>query len=231
MLSEIRAKLKGLSNPEKIPIFNQYFKTGKGEYGEGDIFLGIFVPRLREVAKEYWQKATFDEIQALLHSKIHDERLVSLFILVARFQKNKTEREKIFLFYTDENNLKWVNNWDLVDQSAYKILGAYLLEKAEKKQILYDFAKSQNMWFRRVAIVSTMAFIKKNQLEDALAIAKILLQDKHDLIHKATGWMLREVCKQNERVFLQFIKENRGEISKATFRYAVEKIEKSKLKN
>ena len=195
VLKQIKEELKENSNPEKAKILQRFFKTGKGEYGEGDIFLGISVPCLRKISKKYFQ-TSFNELKELLNSKIHEERLMAIFILIERYKKNPQERKNIFDFYLD--NVNGINNWDLVDLSAPKIIGDFLI--CQDKKILYELAKSHNLWERRIAIVSTFSFIRENHFSDTFAISEILLEknEKHDLIHKAVGWMLREIGKRNQ---------------------------------
>src|SRR5581483_3656710 len=193
MLIELQNDLKKLANPKKAKVLARFFKTGKGEYGVGDIFLGIQVPDSRRLAIKY-KDLSVSDIQKLLQSKIHEERLIALLILVHNFIKGDEQKKKeIFDFYII--NTKYINNWDLVDLSADKIVGAYALDK--KRDVLYTLAKSKNMWERRIAIIATYQFIKeKKEYKDTFAIAEILLTDAHDLIQKAVGWMLREVGKR-----------------------------------
>ena len=216
--------LKQKANPEKAKIYQRFFKIGKGEYGEGDIFLGISVPVTRKIANEF-TNLTFRKIKKHLQSKFHEERLAALLILVNNYKKTNDKKE-IFEFYL--NITKHINNWDLVDLTADKILGDFLLDKDKEKSILYNLAKSKNIWERRIAIVATYAFIKNNQFEDALKISEILLKDKHDLIHKAVGWMLREVGKRDEKVLEDFLKTNYKNMPRTTLRYAIEKFPEGK---
>ncbi|MDP2638812.1 MAG: DNA alkylation repair protein, partial [Candidatus Azambacteria bacterium] len=188
-LKQLIADLNVLANPEKAKFVAGYFKTGKGQYGEGDVFLGLTVPAQRKIAKKYLNLTLLD-LEKLIHNKIHEHRLTGLMILYKKFNKaQEKERKKIYKFYL--KNTKWVNNWDLVDLSAREIIGGYLLDKNRK--ILYKLAKSNNLWERRIAVISTFAFIRNRDFKDTLKIAEILLHDKHDLIHKAVGWMLREI--------------------------------------
>lgn len=222
----IKKELKEKANQRKAKILQGFFKTDKGQYGEGDIFLGITVPESRSIAKKYF-KINLGELNSLLHSKIHEERLVALFILVHKFEKgNDKDKKEVVKFYL--KNLKWINNWDLVDLSAYKILGHYLLNK--DKKILYNLANSKNLWEKRIAIISTYYFIKNNNFTDTLKISKILLQDKHDLIHKAVGWMLREIGKRDLKTQEDFMNKNHKKMSRTTLRYAIEKFSPNKRK-
>jgi len=196
MLNQLKKDLQKLANPEKAKLLSRFFKTGKGQYGEGDIFLGITVPDQRKVSKEY-PKLQLNEIHELLSSKIHEHRLTSLFVLISKFEKgNNKLKKEIFDFYLQ--NTKNINNWDLVDLSAPKISGAYMLDNPKEKKILYKLAKSNHLWEKRIAVLSTFAFIKNNDFDDAIKIAEMLLKDKHDLIYKAVGWMLREIGKKDQ---------------------------------
>ena len=204
-LDELRRELDRLKNPKQAALLQRFFKTGKGEYGEGDVFLGISVPEQRKVAKRH-AELSLVEIAQLLNSKLHEHRLVGLLILTQQFEKaDEGMKKKIFGFYL--KNSKKINNWDLVDLSAPRIVGAFLLDKDRK--ILYALAKSANLWERRISIISTLAFIVKGESKDALAIAEMHLKDRHDLIHKATGWMLREVGKRcGEEKLEEFLKKH-----------------------
>jgi 3-methyladenine DNA glycosylase AlkD len=221
---DLKKELSFYTNFEKANLLQRFFKTGKGQYGEGDIFLGIIVPDTRKVAKKYTE-LSFLEIKKILYSKIHEERLCALLILVEKFNKSdKTEQRQVFDFYI--KNVKQVNNWDLVDLSAPKIVGEYLLNKP--KDILYRFAKSNNLWQKRIAIISTFTFIKNERYNDTFRIADILMKDKHDLIHKAVGWMLREVGKKNLRKEEGFLKKHYKSMSRTMLRYAIEKFSEEK---
>ncbi|MBS3141602.1 DNA alkylation repair protein [Candidatus Woesearchaeota archaeon] len=233
MLSSLKQDLKSLANKEKAILLQRFFKTGKGEYGEGDIFLGIIVPKQRKVAKKYIN-LSLNDLQVLLNSKIHEERLISLFILVDKYKKaekenNEKQKQEIFNFYI--KNAKNINNWDLVDLSAPNIVGNYLLKKDDKeKQILYKLAKSDNLWEKRISILSTFMFIKTHKFDDSINIAEILLNDKHDLIHKAVGWMLRELGKRNEKLLINFLNKHKKEMPRTMLRYSIEKFSNEKRK-
>ncbi len=223
-LSNLRKELKSKANPKKAKILQGFFKTKSGEYGEGDVFLGIVVPETRKIAQGY-KNLKFKELEKLLKSKIHEERLVALLILVHQFKidttcSSKKERRRIAEFYL--KNTKYINNWDLVDLSAPKIIGEYLLDKNRK--ILYKLAKSRNIWERRIAIITTFTFIKNNQFIETLKIAEILLNDNHDLIHKAVGWMLREVGKRSQITLEKFLKKHASKMPRVMLRYAIEKF-------
>ena len=224
MLNKIKKELQSNGNPEKAKILSGFFKTGKGQYGEGDIFLGIIVPKTREIANKYVD-LNFKDIQRLVLSKIHEERMAALMILVEKYKKSDLKDKKLIVDFYLQNAEK-VNNWDLVDLSADKILGDYLIDK--DKSILYKLAKSENLWEKRIAVVSTFAFIKNNQFNDTVKISEILLNDNHDLIHKAVGWMLREVGKRDEKELLKFLDRYYKQMPRTTLRYTVERLDKKK---
>jgi len=220
--------LESLANPQKARDLARFFKTGEGEYGEGDEFLGIVVPLQREVAKKY-QNLKLEDIQIIIESQYHEFRLTGLLILVEKFEKgDKKTKKDIYKFYL--KNLKYINNWDLVDVTTPKIVGAYLADKPLERKILYTLAKSNDLWKKRVAIVSTMTFIRQNDFVDTLKIAKILLQDGHDLIHKSVGWMLREVGKKNQKTEEVFLKKYCCKMPRTMLRYAIEKFDEKKRK-
>lgn len=220
LLDDLRQEMQAASNPEKAKILSRFFKTGPGEYGQGDVFIGITVPQLRAISKKY-KNLSLPEIKELLYSPIHEQRLVALLTLVGKY---KTEQETIVNFYID--NLQQANNWDLVDLSARDILGSFL-EKRDRS-ILYELANSDNVWKRRVAIIATHTFIRVNDFEDTLRISKILLHDKHDLIQKAVGWMLREVGNRDMKAEENFLTRYHREMSRITLRYAIEKFPEQK---
>jgi len=223
-LDDLKLDLRKESDSEKAKILQRFFKTGKGEYGEEDIFLGITVPKQRQIAIKY-ESLALKDIQLLLKSKIHEERLTALLILVNNYKKSENKSE-IYDFYL--KNTKNINSWDLVDLSAQVIIGTYLEDK--DRSILYKLAKSSNLWERRIAIISTFHFIKNNDFSDALKIAEILLNDKHDLIHKAVGWMLREIGKRDISVLENFLKKNYHSMPRTMLRYAIEKFPEKKRK-
>ncbi len=219
-LVNLRKELKSKASSKKAKLLQRYFKTGKGQYGEGDIFLGLSSVVMRPIAKKY-RDLKIGEIKKLLKSKIHEERQTALLILVHKYEKGSgADKKQIFNFYL--KNTKYINNWDLVDLSAPKIIGDYLLDKNRK--ILYKLAKSKNLWERRIAVLATFAFIKKNQFAEVLKISKMLLNDNHDLIHKAVGWMLREVGKQSVRTLEKFLKTHHRKMPRTMLRYAVERF-------
>ncbi|OGD54403.1 DNA alkylation repair protein [Candidatus Beckwithbacteria bacterium RBG_13_35_6] len=224
----LKQELKNFGNPSKAKIFQRFFKTGKGEYGEGDIFLGLTVPQQRKIAKKF-NHLSLKQLQKLLSSKIHEYRSTALFVLIDKYKKSDTVGQReIFNFYL--TNSRFINNWDLVDISAPKIIGDYIFKHPKKTQTLYKLARSNNLWQKRIAILSTFAFIKNNKLEETLRISKILINDEHDLIHKACGWMLREVGKKDEKVLLKFLNQYSHKIPRTMLRYAIEKFDEKKRK-
>ena len=224
----LKSEIQKIANPEKAKLYQGFFKTGKGQYGEGDIFLGLTVPQQREIAKKF-QDLSLKEINTLLDSKIHEHRLTALIILVNKYQKSDEKNKKeIFNFYLGQT--KRINNWDLVDVTCHKIVGEYLYHNQEQKQILYDLAQSQNLWEKRIAIISTAYFISKENFDDTIAISEILLNDTHDLIHKAVGWMLREVGKRDKNTLVNFLKKFYKNIPRTMLRYAIEKFPEDERK-
>lgn len=215
---KILRDLKKISTPLKAKASAWFFKTGKGQYGEGDVFMGVTVPEQRVIARKY-AKLPLSEIEKLLKNKIHEARLTALLILVSQFEKaSEVEQKKIVSWYLAHT--RWINNWDLVDSSARYILGSYLLSKDRK--LLYKLAKSKNIWERRIAIVATHAFILNGEYKDTFKIGEILFTDSHDLIHKAVGWMLRETDKRNLKELRVFLIKHAREMPRTALRYAIE---------
>src|SRR5665811_1661500 len=220
-LKKLKEEVKSLASPQKARILERFFKTGKGEYGEGDIFIGLQVPDARKIVRKYAHISLEDTLQ-LLASEIHEERLIALLIMVGKARRGD-ESEKEILFNKYLGNTLYINNWDLVDLSADKIVGSYLFEKP--KDILYSLAASKNLWERRIAVMATFDFIKKGFYEDTLKLARILLNDRHDLIHKAVGWMLREIGKRcSQEVLEQFLLVNYKQMPRTMLRYAIERL-------
>jgi 3-methyladenine DNA glycosylase AlkD len=226
MLDQIIRDLSKLSDPEKAKNLSRFFKTGKGQYGEGDVFWGITVPAQRKIAKRYIDLSLSD-LQELLSNKIHEHRLTALLILVLKYRKaDDPGKDEIFGFYL--KNTENINNWDLVDLSSPKIIGDYLANK--DTSILFKLAKSNNLWERRIAILSTFKFIGNNDFEDALSISELLLHDEHDLIHKAVGWALREIGKRDQEIEERFLRKYYMEMPRTMLRYAIEKFGEKKRK-
>lgn len=221
---EVQQALREIADPEIAEHSQRFFKTGAGEYGEGDQFLGIRVPNIRKVAREF-KNLSLEETEKLLHSDWHEERLCALIILSNRSQKaDDRGLKKIFELYLA--NTEHVNNWDLVDTSAEDIVGRYLADK--DRNLLYNLAQSKSLWERRIAIISTFHFIKNEEFDDTLAISELLLDDDHDLIHKAVGWMLREVGKRDQDTEEKFLDEHKHVMPRTMLRYAIEKFPESK---
>lgn len=220
-LLEAKRDLQKLRNPERAAFLKRFFKTGKGEYAEGDDLLGISVPKTREIAKKHKDLSLVDSTK-LLQSPYHEERLMALFILVDKFEKGtEDEKSKIVKIYL-KLAAKYVNNWDLVDSSAQYILGSYLLNRP--RGVIYKLARSKNLWEKRIAIISTAHFIRNEDFLDTFKVAEILLNDKHDLIHKAVGWMLREVGNRDRTVETDFLNQHAARMPRTMLRYAIEKF-------
>jgi 3-methyladenine DNA glycosylase AlkD len=223
---EITNRLIALGNKEHAATSQRFFKTGPGEYGEGDIFLGIRVPVLRKLAKEYLNLSPKD-VKTILRSKYHEERLLSLFIMVDQYSKGD-QKKKISIYQLYLKNTRFINNWDLVDSSAHLIVGPYLMDKS--KAPLYEMARSDLLWERRIAIMSTFHYIKNDKFTDTLKIAEMLLSDKEDLIHKAVGWMLREIGKRHLQSEETFLEKHYHNMPRTMLRYAIEKFAEPKRK-
>lgn len=222
-LAALSRQAKKNADISKAKILQGFFKTGEGEYGHGDVFLGLTVPVSRRIASDF-RTLSFIDIAKLLRSKLHEERLIGLLILVDRFEKGiEAERRRIVVFYL--HNADHVNNWDLVDLSAPKILGAWLDDRP--KTVLYRLAHSKDLWRRRIAIVSTYEFIRHGSFGDTLRIADILMNDQHDLLHKAVGWMLREVGKRSKPTLVLFLKKRQRRMPRTMLRYAIERFPES----
>lgn len=220
MLKAVRDRLKAYADPADKQPLQRFFKTGPGEYAEGDLFLGVRVPATRKIAREF-RDLSLADLQQLLASKIHEERLLALLILTEQFRKGSADAQtQIYQLYLA--NMQQINNWDLVDISAEHIVGAYLRQRS--RQPLYQLAQSENLWHRRIAIMATFLFIKHNDFEETLKIAEMLLADTHDLIHKAVGWMLREVGNRDRDTEERFLKQHYPHMPRTMLRYAIEKF-------
>lgn len=227
-VERIKDELKNFSDKERARSLMNFFKTDKGQYGEGDVFIGVVMPKQHHIAGRYYQEIKLNEIKQLLDSKIHEHRMTALLMLVLKFNHINDEgsREEIFNFYL--KNIDKVNSWDLVDATCHKIVGSFLLNR--NRSVLYKLAKSKNIWERRISIITTMAFIKNGQFKDTIEISKILLEDEEDLIHKAVGWMLREVGVRNQKVEEVFLNQFADRMPRTMLRYAIEKFEEKKRK-
>jgi 3-methyladenine DNA glycosylase AlkD len=225
--TELRRHLCRLGSPEAAAACARFFKTGPGQYGEGDVFLGIPAAPLFQLAREH-HALPMREVAALLHSAIHEERSLALLVLVESFARSPEQiRKTIYDFYLD--NTRWINNWDLVDSSARSIVGQYLERRSRKP--LYRLARSPSLWERRISIVATHHFIRQNDFSDTFKIAELLLNDREDLIHKATGWMLREIGKRNEMALELFLKRHHAVMPRTTLRYAIERFAPKKRRS
>jgi 3-methyladenine DNA glycosylase AlkD len=227
MPNKIDQKIKSLADPKKAQILQRFFKTGPGQYGEGDKFLGVTVPQVRIVAHEF-KSLELEVISESIKSPFHEERLCALIILTLQFKSaDESKKKKIFDFYL--KNTKYINNWDLVDLTADRIVGDYLDDK--DKSVLFKLAKSKDLWERRIAMLSAFHYIKNGKTDVAIKIAGILLHDKHDLIHKAVGWMLREIGKRcSEKVLYDFLDAHYHEMPRTMLRYAIERLPERKRK-
>lgn len=221
--AQAQKALRSHADKSKAKIASRFFKAEKGGYGEGDVFHGVQVPTTRTVAKAF-RGLPLEEAEILLRSRFHEERLLALFILVWQFSKaDSAQQRKIHLLYL--KNLDWVNNWDLVDSSAEHLVGGYLFER--NRALLHRLSKSKDVWRRRVAIMSTFHFIKKGDHSETLRLAQMLLRDEHDLIHKAVGWMLREIGNRAPEVEREFLLKHAAIMPRTMLRYAIEKFPKS----
>jgi len=221
---EIKIHLEDLANSEIAEHSQRFFKTGKGEYGYGDKFLGIRVPILRKTAKSF-KETSEAEIKKLLKSEYHEIRLLSLLILVGQFSRaNEDEKERIYNLYL--KHTKYINNWDLVDSSAHYIVGIWLTNR--NRSILYELANAKSLWERRISIMSTFYFIKNGEFSDTLKLSKILINDSEDLIHKAVGWMLREIGNRDQEVEEKFLKQHYKQMPRTMLRYSIEKFSKER---
>ncbi len=222
----IKKELKKISNKEKAKQLAGFFKTGKGQYGEGDIFIGVTVPDQRTLARQF-HDTEISEIEKLLDDPIHECRLTALLILIQKYSKaDENERRKISEFYLSKTSR--INNWDLVDLSAHQIIGNYYFNR--NRDILYKLVKSSSLWEQRIAVVATYYFLKRNDFKEILAFSEMLLDHKHDLIHKATGWMLREAGKMDISILIKFLDKHYKKMPRTMLRYAIEKLNESDRK-
>ncbi|MBI2356824.1 DNA alkylation repair protein [Candidatus Dojkabacteria bacterium] len=225
-LQNLYIELEMGADKEDSIHLQRFFKTSKGEYGEGDIFVGIRIPQLRSLVKKYYKELTIDQTIKLLHSRFHEYRMLALLILVKKFEISKDPKEHTKIYNLYLTNTKYINNWDLVDVTTPNIVGKYLSDKNRK--ILYKLATSKNLWEQRMAILATATFIKNGEFEDTLGIAEILLNHPHDLIHKAVGWMLREVGKKDIKTLYSFLEKHSKEMPRTMLRYSLEKVAQQK---
>ena len=226
--SQLLQSLQLVATPARAEASIWYFKARKGEYGEGDLFLGVTVPQQRAIAIRFADLFSPKDLSPVLQSKFHEVRATGLFMLIRNFTRADNEKSQKIWVQLYLNHLDYVNNWDLVDSSAPVILGKWLLHRDRK--LLYQMARSRNLWRNRIAILSTLAFIRENDFDDLLRLAKIFLTHPHDLMHKATGWMLREAWKRNPSLVEQFIKKNAHQMPRTMLRYAIEKMSPAERK-
>jgi 3-methyladenine DNA glycosylase AlkD len=218
-LTELRRRMRAQADDRRAAVSLRFFKTGPGEYGEGDRFIGLTLPQMRRLERDATD-SPMDDIVELLRSPIHEERLLALLVLVRQFRKaNERTRSMIYRLYY--RHRRFVNNWDLVDLSAPTIVGQHLEQR--DRSVLYRLARSKNLWDRRIAMIATQHFIRQNDFKDALAVAKMLLEDREDLIHKASGWMLREIGKRDFSAEEAFVRKHVRAMPRTMLRYAVEK--------
>ena len=225
--ADVTRTLRAKSNPEKAAFFPKFFKTGPGEYGEGDKFLGVVVPDQRKIAKQF-RELSISQIEKLLDSPLHECRLTGVLILVLQYERAKEDasRKQIYDFYLKKKDR--INNWDIVDASAHKIVGPHLWERSRKP--LYTLAKSKHLWSNRIAIIATLYFIKREDFDDTIKLSELMLGHPHDLMHKAIGWMLREMGKQGESELLAFLAKYQTQMPRTMLRYAIEKLPEAKRK-
>ncbi len=222
---------KNVSSSEKAKIYQRFFKTGKGEYGEGDVFIGVTVPNIRSICKKYLKEISLRDLNFFITHEVHEYRLFALLILTYMYERSEKEKilkikeekqKEIFDYYI--KHIRWINNWDLVDVTAPKIVGQYLKDK--DRSLLYDLIESKSIWEQRIAILSTFTFIKDNDFKEILSFSEMLLDHYHDLIHKALGWMLREVGKKDVDVLKKFLNKHVSKMPRTMLRYAIEKFDK-----
>ncbi len=222
LAKKILNELKILATKERKRTNEWFFKTEKGSYGYGDIFIGVTVPDIRKISKKFSSIISLSETKKLIQNPIHEVRLCALIILVNQYKNDNPD--EIFDFYIQ--NISYINNWDLVDTSAPYITGDYFYRNTKKRNMMFEFSKSESLWIRRISIISTFYFIRKNEFSETLEIAKTLINDEQDLIHKAVGWMLREVYKRDEGLVKTFLRSNYDQLPRVMLRYAIEKMDK-----
>ncbi len=222
LAKKIINELKILATEERKRTNEWFFKTEKGSYGYGDIFIGVTVPDIRKISKKFSSIISLSETKKLIQSPIHEVRLCALIILVNQYKNDNPD--EIFDFYIQ--NISYINNWDLVDTSAPYITGDYFYRNTKKRNMMFEFSKSESLWIRRISIISTFYFIRNNEFSETLEIAKTLINDEQDLIHKAVGWMLREVYKRDEGLVKTFLRSNYDQLPRVMLRYTIEKMDK-----
>lgn len=226
MFQNLLNELEIFQDQDKAKILQRFFKTWVWEYGEWDIFLWITVPTLRKLAKKY-KNLLESDLEKFLQSNIHEQRFLALSIIRLNYEEWKTETEKKYFFELSLKNISSINNWDLVDTFVPYVIGDFL-KKNGNISLLYEYTKSQNLWIKRIAIISTFAFIKENSFDDTIKICELLLADKNDLIQKACGWMLREIWKRDEKILINFLEKHHKIMPRTMLRYSLEKLDKEK---
>ena len=232
-MHKIDKELEAQADVKIAKVQMGFFKTGKGQYGEGDVFIGLTAKAIANIAKKHYSALGLAELEDMLRSKVHEKRAVALKVLVEKYRhyaksKDKRACEDLFSFYL--KNTKWINNWDLVDMSAPYIIGMHLLDRKDRS-VLYRLARSDSLWERRIAIVATWILIRNGQFSDTLSLSELLLGDNQDLMHKAVGWMLREVGKRDQTLMTKFIRMHYSHISRTTLRYAIERLPEAERKD
>jgi 3-methyladenine DNA glycosylase AlkD len=223
ILQKVKDALLAHSDQKRAVETSRFFKSSPGEYGEGDAFIGVTVPAQRAIARQFFKDISLPEVAILLNENLHEHRLTAVFILVLKYQKSKTEQEQKAIVDTYLQNIGGINNWDLVDSSSYMILGPWLMHR--DKKLLYDFARSGELWLQRIAMITTMHFIRNRNSDDALQLALILINHPHDLMHKAVGWMLREIGNRDYPMEYQFLVQHYRIMPRTMLRYAIEKFD------
>lgn len=227
MKKEILRDLEKVSSKEYASTLQKFFKTGKGEYGYGDVFVGIKIPSLRSICKKYYRDISFEQLNFFTQNRVHEYRLFAFLILTYKFEKATQQQKKdIYEYYI--KHLEYVNNWDIVDLTAHEIVGQYLIDKDRKD--IYELLNSDNLWKQRVAVISTYAFIRNGDFKEILSFAKKLLTHEHDLIHKAVGWMLRNMGKKDINELRKFLDSYATEMPRTMLRYAIERLEEPQRK-
>ncbi len=221
-LAEIKADLNNCADAEKAAFLPKFFQVFPGGYGEGDRFIGVTVPDQRRIALRHYRSIPLNGLDNLIRDPVHECRLTAIFILVLKYEKAKSEAEQQAVVKYYLGNIDQINNWDLVDSSAYKILGAHLFDK--ERNLLYELARSGKLWQQRIAVIATLYFIRNGDFADTLKLSEMLLDHEHDLIHKAVGWMLREVGNRDFDVEYRFLQKHYREMPRTMLRYAIEKF-------
>lgn len=224
-VDKVRHDLDNCADPVKAVHLPRFFQAYPGGYGEGDLFIGVTVPNQRKIAHSYFQAFSLSELEELISDPLHECRLTAIFMLILKFEKAETEPEREALVKLYLDNLMWINNWDLVDSSAYKILGPHLYRK--DRSLLYELAASGELWKQRVAVITTLYFIRNKDYADILNLARLLLRHEHDLMHKAIGWMLREVGNRDFDLEYDFLKQHYQDMPRTMLRYAIEKFDEA----